>query len=127
VCFGHVFGVCHEVAARFGLSVWVVQAAAILLALVIHIVPFLVLYFAAAMFMDTKDRCDCINAPKHSAPRRRFWAPDVQPFSRPADSSPKAASWNEIKDVMAKLDHRIQRMESVVTSREYDWDRRLNT
>ncbi len=31
-----------------------------------------------------------------------------------------------IKRVYDSLDRRIQRMEAIVTARDYDWDRRLN-
>jgi phage shock protein C len=33
---------------------------------------------------------------------------------------------HRLKRTYDNLDRRIQRMESIVTSREYDWDRRLN-
>jgi phage shock protein C len=33
---------------------------------------------------------------------------------------------HRLKRTYDNLDRRIQRMEHIVTSREYDWDRRLN-
>jgi len=34
---------------------------------------------------------------------------------------------HRLKRAFDSLDRRIQRMENVVTSRDYDWDRRLNS
>ena len=109
---GMGLGVCHGIAEYFDLPVWLVQVAAIILCLHIHIVPFLILYGLAALIMKPKPACEHPYMPRPS--RRDF------------ESSSRAVSWQDVKTVMARLDRRIQRMENIVTSREYDWDRRLN-
>jgi len=110
---GRGLGVCHGIAEYLDFPVWVVQAAAIILCLVTRVIPFLILYGIAALMMKPKPGC---------VHRYVFG-----PARWEAKSSKLATSWHDVKQTMATLDRRIQRMENVVTSREYDWDRRLNS
>ena len=42
-------------------------------------------------------------------------------------TSSRSMALNRLKRTYDSLDRRLQRMENVVTSKEYDWDRRLNS
>ncbi|MCX5769075.1 MAG: PspC domain-containing protein [Candidatus Hydrogenedentes bacterium] len=93
-------GVCHGIAEYFDFPVWLVQAAALITCLAMHIVPFLILYGIAALIMK---------------PKPGYEHPHVcRPARREFESTSRAASWHEIKDIMARLDRRIKRMENVV-------------
>ena len=41
-------------------------------------------------------------------------------------TSSRAMALHRLKKTFDSLDRRIQRMEGIVTAKEYDWDRRLN-
>jgi phage shock protein C len=53
----------------------------------------------------------------------------VIPIHRGEDSfydSNRGVALHRLKRTFDRLDHRIRRMEDMVTTREYDWERRLN-
>jgi len=108
---GFGLGVCHGIAEYFEFPAWLVQAAAIFFCLLTGVWPGVIAYFAAAFIMKPKPGYE--------------YSYSYEP-ARHTQTSTAAGSWQDIKDIMARLDRRIQRMENVVTSREYDWERRLN-
>jgi phage shock protein C len=110
---GMGLGVCHGIAEYFDLPVWLVQLGALFLCAATKIWPFIIFYAIAALLMK----------PKPDLEPRYAEGPEPQGFA----PSRRTASWDDVKRTVASLDRRIQRMENVVTSREYDWDRRLNT
>lgn len=108
---GVLLGVCAGIARYFDLPVNMVRAVVILLLFLTGIWPVGFLYLIAAMIMKV--------------------APAV-PFKSPADrefydsySSSRTGALERLKRKFENLDRRIQRMEDVVTSRDFEWERRM--
>ena len=74
--------------------------------------PIAVLYFLAALLMKPE-------------PVLPLQTEEEQEFYDSYASSRRMAL-HRLKRTYDNLDRRIQRIESIVTSREYDWERRLN-
>ena len=74
--------------------------------------PMIIVYFVAALLMK----------PEPVLPLK---TEEEQEFYNSYASSRRMAL-HRLKRTYDNLDRRIQRIESIVTSREYDWDRRLN-
>jgi phage shock protein C len=108
---GAIFGVCRGLAEYFDFSVFWVRTIAVILLVFTGLWPVTVLYILAALVMKPE-------------PARPFPSVDEQePYA------PYMASRHEVAQRLKRryedLEDRIQRMEDVVTSREYDWDRRF--
>lgn len=108
---GVFLGVCKGVARYFDFSPGAVRAVVILLFLVTGIWPVGLLYLIAAMVMKMEP---------------------VVPFDGPADqefynsyTSSRAGALERIKRKFENLDRRLRRMEDVVTSRDFEWERRM--
>ena len=108
---GVFLGVCKGIARYFDLSVGVMRAIVILLFLVTGIWPVGLLYLIAAMIMKMEP---------------------VVPFGNSGDrefynsySSSRAGALDRIKRKFENLDRRLRRMEDVVTSRDFEWERRM--
>ncbi len=108
---GAVFGVCRGLAQHFDFSVFWVRAIAFSLILFTGVWPGVVLYILAALLMKSEPVL-----PVESETEREF-------YDRYADSRHDAAQ--RLRQRYDTLEKRIRRMEDVVTSREFDWDRRL--
>ena len=108
---GVFLGVCKGIAEYFDFSPGAVRAVVILLFLVTGIWPVGLLYLIAAMVMKMEP---------------------VVPFAGPADqefynsyTSSRAGALKRIKRKFDSLDRRLRRMEDVVTSRDFEWERRM--
>ena len=108
---GVFLGVCKGIAEYFDFSPGAVRAVVILLFLVTGIWPVGLLYLIAAMVMKMEP---------------------VVPFAGPADqefynsyTSSRAGALERIKRKFDSLDRRLRRMEDVVTSRDFEWERRM--
>lgn len=103
---GLVFGVCRGAADYFGVSVFWTRVIVVAAFLLTGFWPVGVAYIAAALIMQAEpgalSRCT----------RTRYERPVP-----PTDG---------LRERFSGLDERIQRLETVVTSRERDWDDRLN-
>lgn len=110
---GMVFGVCRGIAEYLNFSVFWTRVIAVACLFFTWFWPTLVVYFLAAVLMK----------PEPVAPLRN---PDDCEFYNSYTSS-RSMAIQRLKRAFDRLDRRIQRMESVVTSKEYDWDRRLNS
>lgn len=108
---GAVFGVCRGLARHFDFSVFWVRVIAFGLILFTGVWPGVVLYILAALLMKSEPVL-----PVESETEREF-------YDRYADSHHDAAQ--RLRRRYDTLEKRIRRMEDVVTSREFDWDRRL--
>ena len=104
---GVIFGVCRGIAEHFDFSVFWVRALAVIAAVVTGIWPAIGLYCLAALLMK----------PEPKPERERFTESD----SGSASSSSVHRAAERIKRRYEDLDRRIQRMESIVTSREFKW------
>ena len=110
---GAIFGVCRGVAEHFDFSVFWVRLLAVALLVFSGLWPAVILYILAALIMKPEPA-----VPISSPDERQFY--DVYTSSRH-----EAAQ--RLKRRYDGLEKRIRRMEDVVTSREYDWERRLRT
>jgi phage shock protein C len=110
---GAIFGVCRGVAEHFDFSVFWVRFIAVLLLLVSGLWPAIILYLLAALVMKPQPVM-----PLSSADEQQF-------YDHYTSSRHEAAQ--QLRRRYDGLEKRIRRMEDVVTSHEYDWDRRLRT
>ena len=109
---GIIMGVCRGVAEYFDVSVFWTRVITLILLFVTGFWPMGAIYFAAALLLK----------PAPAVPPRVNGEKD---FYDSYVHSRKAAV-DRLKRRYDSLDQRIRRMEHVVTSKEYDWDHRLN-
>lgn len=107
-----IFGVCRGLAAYMGISAFWMRVAAVLAALLTGFWPAVIAYIVAAIVLR----------PEPVAP---IEGPEDREFYNSYAGS-RAMALDRLKRAYDRLDRRIQRMESVVTSKEYDWNRRFN-
>jgi phage shock protein C len=110
---GVIFGVCRGLADYSGINVAWVRLAAIIIFFVTGFFPAIAGYVLVAVIMNPE-------------PVRPFTSAEDEEFYGSYTSS-RTAALHRLKRTMDRLDSRIRRMENVVTSREYDWERRLNS
>jgi len=110
---GIILGVCRGVAEYFDFSVFWARTIVFILFLFSGFWPIAVLYFIAALLMKPEPVI-----PIQTEDQQEFY--DSYVYSR------KGAT-DRLKRRYDNLDRRIQRMEHTVTTREFDWDQRLNT
>jgi phage shock protein C len=110
---GVILGVCRGIAKYFDFSVFWTRTIAVALLLLTWFWPVLILYFAAALLMKPEPV-----VPINSDEEQEFY--DSYLHSR-------KAAIDRLKRRYENLERRIRRMEHGVTSREFDWERRLNT
>lgn len=94
---GWIFGVCRGVADYLNISVFWTRMLVLLLFVFTGFWPVGVIYLLAALLMKLEPRGECLYSASRAPLRGRF----------------------------DRLDARLQRLESVVTGRDWDWDARL--
>jgi len=110
---GVILGVCRGIAECFDFSVFWTRAIVLILFLFTGFWPIMALYFIAALIMKPE-------------PVIPIQTDDQQEFYNSYVYSRKGAI-DRLKRRYDNIERRIQRMEHTVTTREFDWDRRLNT
>jgi len=110
---GAIFGVCRGLSEHFDFSVFWVRLIALVMLIVSGLWPAMILYILAALVMKPQPVM-----PISSLDEQQF-------YDRYTASRHDAAQ--RLKRRYEGLEDRIRRMEDVVTSREYDWERRLRT
>ena len=108
---GMLLGVCKGLARHFDLSVGALRAVVVVLFLITGVWPVGLLYLVAAMVMKME-------------PVVPIRSTDEQEFYDSYSSSP-AGALDRIKRKFESLDRRLRRMEDVVTSRDFEWERRM--
>ena len=106
---GAALGVCKGLAAFLDVPAAAVRAAVVLLALLAGVWPVVVAYVAAGF---------CIKL-----------EPALPPDSKAendADQAGRKAVLARLRDRAERLERRVRRLEDHVTSREFDFDRRLS-
>jgi phage shock protein C len=88
------------------------RGIALVLLFVSGIWPMVVVYFVAALLMKPEPVL-----PLETEGEQEFYN---------SYASSRRMALHRLKRTYDNLDRRIQRIESIVTSREYDWERRLN-
>lgn len=109
---GVILGVCRGIAEYFDFSIFWVRGITILLFLFSGFWPFAALYFVAALLMKPEPVI-----PIHSNDEQEFYNSYVHSRKGAAD---------RLKRRYRNLERRIQRLEDTVTTREFDWEHRMN-
>jgi len=110
---GSILGVCRGLAEYFDFSIFWVRAITLICLLLSGLWPIAGIYFIAALMMKPE-------------PVLSIRTDEEQEFYDSYVNSRKGAA-NRLKRRYSNLDRRLQRMENIVTSREFDWDQRLNS
>ena len=110
---GVILGVCRGISDYFDFSLMWTRILAVIFLLVSGFWPAMGLYFIAALLMKP-------------APVIPIQNEAEQEFYDSYTQSRNGALYR-LKRRYQKLERRIQRMEDKVTSREFDWDNRLNS
>ena len=108
---GMFFGVCRGLAEYFDLSVTGIRLLVVILTLFTWVWPMVGGYLLAAVLMK----------PAPVVPLR---STDEAEFYNSYTNS-RSMALARLKRTFDRLDHRLQRLESIVTDREYQWDRRF--
>jgi phage shock protein C len=108
---GVVFGVCKGLAEYFDFSVFWTRLLAVLVLLVSGIWPLLGIYLVAALVMKP-------------APVQPFADEEEQDFYD-GYMDARRRSARQLRRRYEGLERRIRRMEDRVTSKEYDWERKM--
>ena len=109
---GLIFGVCKGIAEYLDVSVFWTRAIVVVVTLLTGIWPIPVLYVVGALLMKPEPVL-----PLETESDREFYNSYV---------SSRTMALHRLKRTFDSLDRRLRRMESIVTAREYDWERRLN-
>lgn len=110
---GMILGVCRGIAEYLNFSVSWTRVIAAACLVFTGFWPAIGLYFLAALLMKPEPVVPLLDDD------------DREFYSSYTASSRMAVG--RLKHSFDSLDQRLQRMENVVTSREYDWERRLNS
>jgi len=110
---GLIFGVCRGIAEYAEISVFWVRFGAILACLFTGFWPMVLLYIAAAIFLKP-------------APVIAFTDDEDWDFYQSYVTDRKRALWR-LKRQCESLDRRTRRMETIVTDKAYDWERRFQS
>lgn len=108
---GAIFGVCRGLADYFDFPVFWVRTLAVILLIFTGLWPVTVLYILAALLMKPEPARAFSNANEPESP-------DSYAGSRHDTAQRLRRRYEDLED-------RIRRMEDIVTSRDYDWERRL--
>lgn len=110
---GSIFGVCRGLADYADLPVIWIRLALVVLAIFTWFVPVVAVYILAAFLMKPEP----VLPPKTE---------DDWEFYNSYASS-KSMALGRLKRKFDQLERRTQRVEAMVTAREFDWERRLRT
>jgi phage shock protein C len=110
---GVILGVCRGIAEYFDFSVFWVRAAAVIFLFISGFWPITAIYFIGAFLMKPEPAI-----PVQTSEEQEFY--DSYVHSR-------RGATDRLKRRYESLMRRIQRLEHTVTSKEFDWDQRLNT
>jgi len=110
---GIILGVCRGIAEHIDFSVFWARVIALVFLFITGFWPIVGLYFIAALLMKPEPAI-----PIQTDEEQEFY--DSYLYSR------KGAT-ERLKRRYSKLERRIQRMEHHVTSKEFDWDKRMHT
>jgi phage shock protein C len=108
---GVIFGVCRGLAEHFDFSVFWARMIAVIFLICTGLWPAIGLYIVAALLMKSKP-----GSRLHSHSTRR---------SNSYRCGPTESMGDVLKRRFKNLENRIRRMEDVVTSKEFDWEKRL--
>ena len=109
---GMILGVCKGIAEHLEVSVFWFRVIVVAVSFFFAVFPFtILLYLVAAIFMKPEPV-----VPFESEMDREFYD---------SYASSRTLAIHRLRDTYEKLDRRIRRMESIVTSRDFNWEKRL--
>ena len=108
---GIILGVCAGIADYFGVERWVVRAVT-LVSLLIFTLMTIVAYFLAGVLL-----------PK--VPEPLYESSDQQRFWREVRTEP-SQSFSALRHRFREMEHRLQTMEALITSREFRLNQEIN-
>ncbi|WP_027185913.1 envelope stress response membrane protein PspC [Desulfovibrio inopinatus] len=108
---GMIMGVCKGLARYLDVPVFAVRILAVIVVIASHLVPAIIAYIVAGFVLKPEP----VIPPKDEREQEVY---DGYVHS-------KTRTVEKIKDKYDRLDKRIRRVEDFVTSKEYDFDRRL--
>ena len=108
---GLLAGVCKGVAQYFDFSVFWMRTLAVILLIFSGLWPMLLVYIVAALLMKPE-------------PVLPLATEEEQDFYN-AYTTSRSMALRRLQRLFDHLDRCIQRLESMVTAREYDWERRF--
>jgi len=109
---GMILGVCRGLAQYAGVSVFGLRVAMVVVVLATGLWPGIIFYLLAAVLMKPEP----VIAPPDDRAREFY---DSYAGSR-------SLAVSRLKDTFERLDRRIRRMEDIVTSRDYQWQKRFD-
>ena len=109
---GVILGVCKGIAEFLDFSEFWTRVTVLTLMIFTGLWPILGLYFLAALIMKPNPVL-----PLQSEEDQEFYNSYV---------NSRGMALRRLKRVSDALDRRMQRMEDIVTAKEFDWERRLN-
>ncbi len=110
---GMICGVCKGIAEYYSFDVFWTRVLAVVAALFVSIWPAVIMYVIAAMVMKPEPVL-----PLETDEDEEFYH---------SYSGSRSMALQRLKRTFGNLDRRIQRLESAVTTRDYDWEERLNS
>ena len=110
---GAICGVCKGIAEYYGFDVFWTRVLAVVAGSVVGIWPAVIMYVIAAMVMKPEPVL-----PLESEEDEEFYH---------SYSGSRSMALHRLKRTFDNLDRRIQRLESTVTTRDFDWEERLNS
>ncbi len=110
---GMMCGVCRGLAEYYGFDVFWTRVLAVVAAFFVSIGPAVIMYLIAAMVMKPEPVL-----PLETEEDEEFYH---------SYSGSRSMALHRLKRTFGNLDRRIQRLESAVTTRDYDWEERLNS
>ena len=110
--YGIILGVCRGLAEYFDISIFWTRAGVLLLLIVTGFWPTLVLYIIAALLMKKEPY-----SYTHRTRRNRSYT---------RNNRPSRSQFEGVKTRFSNLERRMRNVEDIVTSKEFDWDMRLN-
>jgi phage shock protein C len=110
---GAILGVFRGLSDHFALRLFWLRAAAILMLCISGIWPVVILYFLAAILMKPE-------------PMIPLETPEEEEFYDSYTYSRKGAIHRLLQQFQS-IDRRVQRMEHIVTDKQFDWERKLNS
>lgn len=110
---GVIFGVCRGLADYLDVSTFWMRAIAVVAMILTGIYPVVIFYILAALLMKPEPIM-----PIENDAEEEFYNSYV---------SSRGMALARLKRTFDSLDRRIQRIENIVTSPDFDWERRLYT
>ena len=109
---GIICGICRGIAEYLDFSVFWTRVIAVGLLVLSGFWPMAAIYVLAALVMKPKPA-----VPIQNEAEEEFYNSYV---------SSQRMALHRVQRIFDKLDHRIQRLEGIVTKRDYDWERRFH-